>query len=76
MKRVNRKQTLKQLEGKYLKINALRAKLLGEMSRLDKEHEMLISKRKELENQKKSNSDSGSKPDSPTEDFLNFFQDN
>lgn len=53
MKRVNKKQTLKQLESEYLKINALKSKLLGEISRADKEHEILIKIKKELEEKSK-----------------------
>lgn len=53
MKRVNKKQTLKQLESEYLKVNALKSKLLGEISRVDKEHDILIKAKKELEEKSK-----------------------
>jgi len=47
MKRVNQKETLKQLELRYQKINSLRSRLIGEKERI--EVEKLILEQKKIE---------------------------
>ena len=48
MKRVNQKETLKQLQLRYQKINALRARLLGEKERVKAENFILKQKKSEI----------------------------